>query len=102
MKKAKEKFDFKAFGLAIEEARKAKGYSRILRFHLLYKSKNTTSSSNIFNTSWVSSENLLGMIIIPLWLSSVLLQADNTIDVTKINESIAFFIAPSNRCKIRI
>lgn len=28
MKKAKEKFDFKAFGLAIKEARKAKGYSR--------------------------------------------------------------------------
>ena len=26
MKKAKEKFDFKAFGLAIKEARKAKGY----------------------------------------------------------------------------
>lgn len=28
MKKAKEKFDFAAFGLAIKEARKAKGYSR--------------------------------------------------------------------------
>lgn len=28
MKKAKEKFDFKAFGLAIKEARKAKGFSR--------------------------------------------------------------------------
>lgn len=28
MKKAKEKFDFKAFGLAIKESRKAKGYSR--------------------------------------------------------------------------
>lgn len=28
MKKAKEKFDFKVFGLAIKEARKAKGYSR--------------------------------------------------------------------------
>ena len=28
MKKAKEKFDFKAFGQAIKEARKAKGISR--------------------------------------------------------------------------